>query len=65
MNGAIYRVTGRVIKQAGDMLVVFKIMGRYYPAIEFNCDIVDAYWKTGDKNVLRHLKHEVEVGSVV
>lgn len=54
------QITGKVIHQGAEVLVLYKVNGKYYPAVDYNVDIMDAYFRTGNRQLLTALKYEME-----
>lgn len=53
-------VTGRIIRDKAEVIIIFKVNGKCYPATTNNRDIMDAYIHTGDEKYLTQLENEME-----
>lgn len=54
------QLSGKVVRDGAEILLVFKVAGKYYPATDFNSEIMDAYMHTGDEQYLSQLEAEME-----
>lgn len=53
--------TGRMIRKDAEVIMFFKVRGKYYPATNTNCEVMDAYMHTGDTAYLNQFEDEVEL----
>ena len=53
-------VTGKIIRDKAEVIIIFKVNGKCYPATANNRDIMDAYIHTGDEKYLTQLENELE-----
>ena len=62
MNGntKLRQLTGQVVRKGAEMLLIFKVGGKYYPATEYNSELFEAYLHTGDEKYLTQLEAEME-----
>lgn len=51
---------GKVIREGAEIIIIFKVNDKYYPATDANADIMDTFLHTGDKVLLDQLEDEVE-----
>lgn len=56
----VIRMSGKVVRDGAEVIVIFKANGKYYPANENNNETMDAYLHTGDPAYLSNLTDEVE-----
>lgn len=56
----VTQLTGKVIRKGAEMLVIFRVFGKYYPATDHNCEVMDTYMHTGDEKYLDKLENEME-----
>lgn len=52
---------GKVIRDGAEIIIIFKVGDKYYPATDGNADIMDTFLHTGDKTLLDQLEDEVEL----
>lgn len=52
---------GRMIRKDAQVIMIFKVRGKYYPATQHNSDAMDAYMHTGDPTFLDKFEDEVEL----
>lgn len=57
---AITSFAGKVIRKNAEVLIIFKVKGKYYPANSHNCDVMDAYIHTGNPKYLNQFKEQME-----
>lgn len=55
------QLVGKIVREGAEILIVYRILGKYYPATDFNCQQIEAYMHTGDEIYLLNLEHEMEV----
>ncbi len=53
-------LSGKVLREGTEMLLIFRVNGKYYPATDFNCEIMDTWLHTGNKKYLDNLENEME-----
>lgn len=56
----IKQLSGKVVRKGAEILLVFKVSGKYYPATDYNCELMETYLHTGDENYLTKLENEME-----
>lgn len=54
-------LVGKVMRQKAEVILIFKVDGRYYPATEENAELFETYLHTGDEFYLSGLTNEIEV----
>jgi hypothetical protein len=54
-------ISGRVVREDAEVIIIFKVQGKYYPATDHNNDAMDAYIHTGDPIYLNMFEKEVEL----
>lgn len=52
---------GRMIRKDAQVIMIYKVRGKYYPATENNNEAMDAYMHTGDPQFLDNFEDEVEL----
>lgn len=52
---------GRMIRKDAQVIMIFKVRGKYYPATQTNSEAMDAYMHTGDPSFLDKFEDEVEL----
>lgn len=52
--------TGRMIRKGAEVIMIFHVGDKYYKATDTNCELMDAFMHTGDKQYLNQLEDEVE-----
>lgn len=62
MNGdtKLRQLSGKVVRKGAEMLLIFKVNGKYYPATEYNAECFETYLHTGDEFYLSQLEAEME-----
>lgn len=53
--------TGRMVRKDAEVIMFFKVRGKYYPATQTNCEVMDAYMHTNDEAYLNQFEDEVEL----
>ena len=64
MSGEIKKLgqlVGKVIREGAEVIMIFKVGDKYYPATDENCEVMDAYMHTGDEKYLTGLTGEVQL----
>lgn len=59
MKDEIRKIAGQVIRDKAEVIIIFKVDGKYYPANDVNSELMDAYIHTGDESHLAQLENEV------
>lgn len=54
-------LAGKVLRGKAEVIVIFKVDGKYYPATDDNAEAFEAYLHTGDELYLMGLTNELEV----
>lgn len=55
------QLVGKVMRKNAEVITIFKVDGKYYPATNDNKEIFETYLHTGDEAVLSELTNELEV----
>lgn len=56
----IKQLCGKVIRRDAEVLVLFKVKGKYYHADDHNSAVMDTYLHTGKAEYLDQLENEME-----
>lgn len=55
------QLVGKVWRKKAEVLLIFRVDGRYYPATGENAELFETYLHTGDEFYLMALTNELEV----
>lgn len=55
------QLVGKVMRKNAEVILIFKVSGKYYPATEENAELFETYLHTGDEFYLSGLTGELEV----
>lgn len=55
------QLVGQVLRKNAEVILIFKVSGKYYPATESNKEVFETYLHTGDEAILDQLENELEV----
>lgn len=55
------QLVGKVMRKNAEVITVFRVGGKYYPATDENAESFEAYLHTGDETYLAGLTNELEV----
>jgi len=55
------QLVGKVMRKNAEVITIFKVDGKYYPATGENCELFESYLHTGDEFYLSGLTNELEV----
>ncbi len=55
------QLVGKVMRKNAEVITIFKVDGKYYPATGYNAEIFETYLHTGDETILSNLENELEV----
>lgn len=55
------QLVGKVWRKNAEVILVFKVDGKFYPATEENAELLETYLHTGDEFYLSGLTNELEV----
>jgi len=55
------QLVGKVMRKNAEVILIFKVDGKYYPATEENAELFETYLHTGDEFYLSALTNELEV----
>lgn len=53
------QLAGKVMRQKAEVIIVFKVGDKYYPATEENAELFETYLHTGDEFYLQGLTNEI------
>jgi len=54
-------LVGKVMRKNAEVIIVFRVSGKYYPATDENKELFETYLHTGDESLLEQLTNELEV----
>lgn len=54
------QLVGKVVRKNAEIITIFKVSGKYYPADNYNSEIFETYLHTGDEAILSKLENELE-----
>lgn len=55
------QLVGKVMRKDAEVILIFRVGGKYYPATEENAEAFETYLHTGDELYLMQLTNELEV----
>lgn len=55
------QLVGKVMRKNAEVITIFRVSGKYYPATGYNSEIFETYLHTGDESILSKLENELEV----
>lgn len=55
------QLVGKVMRKNAEVITIFKVDGKYYPATGANAEIFETYLHTGDESILDNLENELEL----
>lgn len=55
------QLVGKVMRKKAEVITIFRVDGKYYPATGYNAEIFETYLHTGDESILSKLENELEV----
>lgn len=55
------QLAGKVMRKNAEVIIIFKVGDKYYPATEANSEAFETYLHTGDELYLMELENELEV----
>ncbi len=53
------QLVGKVLRKNAEVIIIFRVGGKYYPATEENSQAFETYLHTGDPKYLDELTNEV------
>lgn len=53
------QLEGKNMGIQAEIITIFKVNGKYYPATEYNCQLFETYMHTGQADLLNKLEHEI------
>lgn len=57
----IRQLAGKVYRNNTEVILIFRVGDKYYPATEFNSQVFETYLHTGNEALLSQLENEMEV----
>ena len=54
------QLVGKVMRKNAEVIIVFRVKGKYYPATDYNSELFETYLHTGDESYLDKLENELE-----
>ena len=54
------QLVGKVMRRKAEVILIFRVDGKYYPATEENAELFETYLHTGDEVYLQGLTNEME-----
>lgn len=55
------QLAGKVVRKDAEVIIIFRVGGKYYPATDENKEAFETYLHTGDPQYLDQLTNELEV----
>lgn len=55
------QLVGKVMRKNAEVILIFRVGGKYYPATGENTDLFETYLHTGEEFWLSKLENELEV----
>lgn len=55
------QLVGKVVRKDAEVLVLFRVGDKYYPATDYNAELFETYLQTGNAEWLDKLENEMEV----
>lgn len=52
---------GQMVRDGAQIIMIFKVKGKYYPATQYNRELMDNYMHTGDPELLNKFEDEKEL----
>ncbi len=53
------QLVGKIWRKDAEVITIFRVGGKYYPATDANCQQFEAYLHTGDEVYLQGLENEI------
>lgn len=53
------QLVGKIMRTKAEVITIFRVDGKYYPATEENAQSFEAYLHTGDETYLQSLTNEI------
>lgn len=54
------QLSGKVLRKDAEVILIFRVGGKYYPATQDNTELFETYLHTGDETLLDQLTNEME-----
>ena len=55
------QLVGKIWRKKAEVIIIFRVGGKYYPATEANAEAFETYLHTGDELYLQALDNELEI----
>ena len=55
------KLVGKMVKVDAEVIIVYRVGKRYYPATDYNKQLFETYLHTGDGSYLKDLEDEVQL----
>ncbi len=55
------QLVGKVMRKNAEVILIFRVSGKYYPNTDYNKELFETYLHTGDETLLSKLENELEV----
>lgn len=56
----LIQIAGKVMRKDNEIILIFRIGKKYFPATEYNRECMETYWHTGNEQYLSKLENELE-----
>lgn len=53
------QLVGKVMRKDAEVIMIFRVGGKYYPATDENKELFETYLHTGDESLLDKLTNEI------
>lgn len=53
------QLVGKIMRKDAEVIIIFRVGGKYYPATQDNAEAFEAYLHTGDELYLQGLTNEI------
>lgn len=61
MKISMSQLVGKIYRKKAEVILIFRVGGKYYPATDENAELFETYLHTGDEFYLQGLTNELEV----
>lgn len=55
------QLVGKIMRDKAEVIIIFRVGDKYYPATDENAEAFEAYLHTGDELYLQSLTNEVQI----
>jgi len=55
------QLVGKVMRKDAEVILIFRVGGKYYPNTDGNRELFETYLHTGDESLLKQLTNELEI----